>query len=161
MPTSCPPAWPTQANKKVASGRPKNKSGRRQVAISPTIVEALRRHKTDQNKMKLALGSEYQDHGLVFPLEDGSPWPPDSFTTCFRSLRISLGLKPTFHDIRHTHATELLRMGVHPKIVSECLGHSSIQITLDTYSHVLPDMQRGVAIQLDDALIAIQEDIGL
>ena len=56
------------------------------------------RHKTDQNKIKLALGPDYLDRGLVFPLEDGSPWPPDSFTTCFRSLRISLGLKPTFHD---------------------------------------------------------------
>jgi len=52
-------------------------------------------------------------------------------------------------------------MVVHPKIVSERLGHSSIQVTLYTYSHVLPDMQRGVAIQLDDALIAIQEDVGL
>jgi integrase len=52
-------------------------------------------------------------------------------------------------------------MGVHPKIVSERLGHASTQITLDTYSHVLPDMQRAVAMQLEDALVAIQEDVGL
>jgi integrase len=72
-------------------------------------------------------------------------------------------LEGTFHDIRHTHATELLRMGVHPKIVGERLGQDSIQITLDTYSHALPDMQQpeAVAIQLDDALIAIQRDFGL
>jgi integrase len=141
--------------------RPKTKSGQRQIAISPTIVEALRQHKADQSKNKLALGPDYSDLDMVFPMEDGNFWKPSLFSNNFRSLRLRLGLDGTFHDVRHTHATELLRMGVHPKIVSERLGHASVQITLDRYSHVLPDMQRAVAMQLDDALIAIQEDVGL
>jgi integrase len=140
---------------------PKTKSGQRQVAISPTIVEALRRHKVEQSNNKLALGQDYNDLDMVFPNEDGNFWKPGLFSNSFRNLRVSLELDGTFHDVRHTHATELLRMGVHPKIVSERLGHASVQITLDRYSHVLPDMQRAVAVQLDDALIAIQRDVGL
>jgi integrase len=148
-----------QTEEGLEFGPPKSGVGR-SVAISPTIVEALKKHRTEQSKQKLLLGEDYRDIGLVFCLEDGEMWPPDSFTTNFKSLRESLGLGGTFHDIRHTHATELLKMGVHPKIVSERLGHSTTQVTLDLYSHVLPDMQRAVAMQLDEALIAIQEDVG-
>lgn len=98
-----------QANGELKLKEPKTKSARRLVTISPTIIAALRRHKTEQSKRKLSLGAAYQDQGYVFPLDDGRPWPPDSFTTNFRALIKSLGLKGTFHDIRHTHATELLR----------------------------------------------------
>ena len=62
-------------------------------------------------------------------------------------------MKPfRFHDLRHSHASHLLRAGVHPKIVSERLGHSTVGITLDTYSHVLPGMQEGAVRLLDAAL---------
>ncbi len=64
-----------------------------------------------------------------------------------------LGLSSVrFHDLRHTHATLMLKEGIHPKIVSERLGHSSINITLDTYSHVLPGMQETAAIAFEEAL---------
>ena len=106
------------------------------------------------------LGPDYQDHGLVLPKADGSPWSPDSFTSSYRSLVRRLGIPETrFHDLRHSHATQLLRQGVHPKIVSERLGHSSIGITLDVYSHVLPGMQEDAARRVDVALrTALQEE---
>jgi integrase len=71
-----------------------------------------------------------------------------------------VGWKPfRFHDLRHSHATHLLRAGVHPKVVSERLGHSSVGITLDTYSHVLPGMQQDAVRVVDDALtVAIKRD---
>ena len=74
--------------------------------------------------------------------EDGSIWPPASFSVLFTTRIVKIPIpKVRFHDLRHTHATQLLKQGVHPKIVSERLGHSNIAITLDTYSHVLPGMQ--------------------
>ena len=59
----------------------------------------------------------------------------------WRKFKAKQGLEIRFHDLRHTHATQLLKAGVHPKVVSERLGHASIGITLDTYSHVMPGMQ--------------------
>ncbi len=82
------------------------------------------------------------DDDWVFAREDGAIWKPDTFTTAFRRLvRESKLGAIRFHDLRHTHATQLLSEGVYIKVVSERLGHSSIQITLDTYAHVLPGMQ--------------------
>ena len=98
-------------------------------------------------------GPLYQDHGLIFPRPDGCPWPPDAFSTAFASLvRRSKLPHLRFHDLRHTHASQLLKRGVHPRVVSERLGHSTIAITLDTYSHVLPGLQRDAAMEIDTAL---------
>lgn len=78
------------------------------------------------------------------------PWPPNTLSTLFSARIKKSGLKIIrFHDLRHTHATQLLKQGVHPKIVSERLGHSSIAITLDTYSHVLPGMQEEAIAAFD------------
>jgi len=81
-----------------------------------------------------------------------------TISTAFAALiRRSNFRRIRFHDLRHTHATHLLRQGIHPKIVSERLGHSKVGITLDTYSHVLPGMQEDAAAQLDRALrVAIE-----
>jgi integrase len=84
---------------------------------------------------------------------DGTVWLPDRFTAAFRRLQAMANIGVVrLHDLRHTHATQLLRQGIHPKIVSERLGHSSVGITLDTYSHVLPGMQGEAARKLDTAL---------
>ncbi len=107
----------------------------------------------EQAEQKLSLGPAYQDHDLVFPEPDGRPWAPDRFTSAFAALVRRSGLTGLrLHDLRHTHATQLLSQGVHPKIVSERLGHSTVGITLDTYSHVLPGMQEDAAQKIDIAL---------
>ena len=135
--------------------QPKTTKGRRVVALPALAVDALRQHKIEQAKMKLALGGAYEDHDLVCARDDGRPWPPDAFSTAFGGLvRRSEVPAIRFHDLRHTHATQLLRQGVHPKIVSERLGHSTVGITLDVYSHVLPGMQEEAALRTDEALRA-------
>ena len=91
---------------------------------------------------------------LVVDRGDGKPWNPDSFSTAWPEFLLSRGLPHVrFHDLRHAHATFMLLQGVHPKIVSERLGHASIGITLDIYSHVLPTMQTE-AVRAFDELFA-------
>lgn len=121
---------------------PKTKKSKRTVILPAFTLETLRAHRKTQAETRLKLGRDYHDNDLVCPRADGTPWPPDSLSTLF-AARIKKAPVPRvrFHDLRHTHATQLLKQGVHPKIVSERLGHSNISITLDTYSHVLPGMQ--------------------
>ena len=95
----------------------------------------------------------YEDNDLVCPNPRGQLWNPDNLSSDFcKFLRRHDLTRIPFHGLRHTHATTLLRMNTHPKIVSERLGHTNIGITLDTYSHVLPGMQREAADKLDDVL---------
>ena len=134
---------------------PKSAKGRRSIALSRVVVEALSRHKREQTEHRLALGPVYQDNDLVFPRAGGTPWPPDQVSTLFRDLVSDTPLEwANLHTLRHTHATELLRQGVHPKIVSERLGHSTVALTLDVYSHVTPNMQDDAARALDAMLRA-------
>jgi integrase len=133
--------------------QPKTAKARRVVALPSMTVDALRQHKARQAEERLALGPAYEDSGLVCPGRDGRPWAPNRFSAAYVELARTAGLPGIrFHDLRHTHATQLLRQGVHPKIVSERLGHSTIGITLDTYSHVLPGMQEDAAAKTDRAL---------
>ena len=99
------------------------------------------------------MGKGYKEQDLVFAQHDGNVWRPDLFTALFRRMvrKAKLG-HIRFHDLRHSHATQLLMQGVHPKVVSERLGHSTIAITLDTYSHVLPGIQEEAAEKIDAAL---------
>lgn len=134
---------------------PKTDRSRRRIALSSFTVEILKSHKALQAAQQLALGPVYSDHELVFARPDGTPWPPDSFSTAFAAFVRRSGLPHfRFHDLRHSHATQLLAQMVHPKVVSERLGHSKIGITLDTYSHVLPGMQEDAAKKVDVALRA-------
>jgi len=142
-----------QTRSGVTVKEPKTQKSRRLVALAPMTVEALKSHRTAQVASRLALGAAYQDQGLVFSAADGSLWNPASFSAAFIGFVTDAGLPHLrFHDLRHSHATQLLRLGIHPKIVSERLGHSTIGITLDTYSHVMPGMQEDAAAQVDNAL---------
>ena len=137
---------------------PKSQKSRRVVALPAILVEELRKHRRKQSKQRLALRRAYQDHGLVCPRDDGSPQSPDALSAAFPHLVSRAGVpRMRFHDQRHTHATQLLIHGVHPKVVSERLGHANIGITLDTYSHVLPGMQEDAACRVDAALRAALE----
>jgi integrase len=102
------------------------------------------------------LGAEWQGIDLVFPAENGSPMRPWSLTggSFKRTLRRAGLLENiTFHEAtRHTAATLLLGKGVHPKLVQELLGHASISITMDTYSHVIEGMDDGIADTMDEAI---------
>jgi integrase len=132
---------------------PKTARSRRNVALSPDTVRVLREHRAWQAERRLASGSGYEDSDLVFAVGDGRPLSPNNVSQAFLRLEKRLGIEPVrFHDLRHTAATLMLKAGIHPKIVSERLGHSTINITLDTYSHVLPDMQREAAATLDRIL---------
>jgi integrase len=103
------------------------------------------------------VGATWTDRDLVFCNGLGGPLPPYRLVKGrFRPLLRRAGLPPIrFHDLRHTAATRLLEQGVHPKVVSELLGHASVAITLDIYSHVSPDLQRQ-AVRAIDALFARQ-----
>ncbi|GMA60718.1 site-specific integrase [Alicyclobacillus fastidiosus] len=132
---------------------PKTNKGKRMVALSPEVVVQLRKYKAIQAKNKLRLGPLYHDNGLVVTRQDGSPASINTLDKQWYALLEQSGVpRIRFHDLRHTHASLLLQQGVHPKIVSERLGHSTINITLDTYSHVLPGLQEQVAKDFGDAL---------
>jgi integrase len=120
---------------------PKNGNGRN-VRLTSGAVEALKRHRAGQNGEQIRMGSLWQDHGLVFPSQQGTTMNASNLTArSFKSLLKRAGLPDIrLHDLRHTCATLLLSEGVHPKFVQELLGHANISITLDTYSHVLPSM---------------------
>lgn len=138
---------------------PKSSSGLRSIALPPGTMEALRLHKVQQAKEKLKAGSLYQDMGMVVATSHGTPVLSRNLDrTWFRLMEKAGVSRIRFHDLRHTHATLMLKNGVHPKIVSERLGHSNISITLDTYSHVLPGLQEAAARQFDESLFGTQKD---
>ncbi|HHW15667.1 MAG TPA: site-specific integrase [Firmicutes bacterium] len=134
---------------------PKTHRSTRPVALSPGLVAVLKEHRAAQEQEKADWGHVWKEHGLVFPSEVGTPISPRNLVRQFKCLLKRAGLPETirFHDLRHTHATLLLKQGVHPKIVSERLGHSSITITLDTYSHVVPGLQEQAAAKIEELIL--------
>jgi integrase len=119
------------------------------VSIDDGTVAALKRLRARQTEDRLAWGDAWTDSGSACTREDGSGVHPHSLSDAFeRHVRRSGLPVIRFHDLRHTHASLMLRSGVHPKVVQERLGHSSIAITLDIYSHVAPGMQEAAAAQL-------------
>ncbi|NLO27356.1 MAG: site-specific integrase [Actinobacteria bacterium] len=131
---------------------PKTRRSRRTVLLPEMAVTALKAHRAQQNEERLLMGPGYQDLDLVFARPDGSIWPPMQFSSDFRRLIRRHGFCIRFHDLRHTHASQLLKAGVPVKVVSERLGHATASITLDVYSHVLPGMQEAAVAKIDAAL---------
>ena len=126
----------------LVTGTPKTKRSRRTVDLAPETIDLLRTIRGGQMAQQLEYGSVWQNTGYVFTDIDGSPLAPDMLTKDFCGLVREHGLPQlTFHGLRHAFATLGLKAGISPKVVSEALGHSNIGITLDTYSHVLPNMQ--------------------
>lgn len=137
---------------KVQFSTSKTNKGRRSVALDPATVAALKDHKELQQLELHALGAA-NEHGLVFSTEDGGWLNPKAFTEAFyRRVKAAGVPRIRLHDLRHTWATLALQTGIHPNVVSEILGHSSIAITLDTYSHTIPTMQE-TAVDLVAALV--------
>ena len=132
---------------------PKTKQSRRTIALSPSVVEVLQEHKLQQLHERMQLGLGRDTEGLVFTKIEGETINPRNFSKEFSRLVKRAGIRPvTFHGLRHTHITNLLREGVHPKIASERAGHSSVATTLDVYSHAVPGLQEDAALRIDAAL---------
>ena len=132
---------------------PKSAKGRRVVDITPEVVTHLKRHAAQQAEHRLSIESVWKDEGWVLARPDGSHVNPNAITKAFKNLRDELELPPVrLHDLRHTHASLLLKAGVHLKVVSERLGHSNIGITADIYSHVTPGMGKDAAQKFQDML---------
>ncbi|MFC1907214.1 tyrosine-type recombinase/integrase [Chloroflexota bacterium] len=123
----------------------KTAKSRRSVALSPATVQVLREYKEKQESEMLHAGKLLQEDTLLFP------WPPDTVTHAWVKLARRIGLKGVrFHDLRHSHASLLLRQNVHPAIVQQRLGHASISTTIDVYSHIMPGLQAAAANGFDE-----------
>jgi integrase len=130
--------------------QPKSAKSRRTIALSPSAILTLQENKEKQEATRAKLGVPLKDDDLVFSTLEGKPLRPNTVSRAWTMLAARAGVKVIrLHDARHTHASLMLKQGVHPKIVQERLGHASIQITLDTYSHVAPGLQEAAAAQFD------------
>jgi integrase len=117
---------------------PKNKSSRRTITLPAALVAALREHRDRQQRNKDLFGPDYPKHDLVIPLPAGAPWPPDRFTDAYVAFARRVGAAGIrFHDLRHTHASELLSAGTPVKTVSKRLGHANATVTMNIYAHLL------------------------
>ena len=131
---------------------PKTQLSRRSVGIASFALEALRKHQDTQLEEQRSAGKYWQEHDYVFCTSTGIHLNPNYVVDVLKKLLQRAGLPDIrFHDLRHSAATLLFKMNVHPKIVQELLGHSNISITLDIYSHVLPGMQKDAISNLDKA----------
>lgn len=133
---------------------PKTSRSRRTIPLPASTVKALAEHKRTQGQERLRAGSEWQDHGLVFTTAVGEPYSIPGLTKQgFKPALTRAGLPHfTLYSLRHAHASHMLANGENAKVASERLGHSTIVLTLDTYSHVLPDMQQAAADRIESLL---------
>lgn len=131
---------------------PKNKTSNRAVALSMNVINVLKKHKAAQKKSMLSFGKKQAEKDLICSLQNGDPIVPATVTKRFQEVTEDAGYKITFHQLRHAHASYLLKQGIHPKVVAERLGHSTISTTLDIYSHVAPTLQREAADSLEAIL---------
>ena len=129
---------------------PKTAKGRRMIKLPVFVVGILIRHRAQQEEQRRQVGSAWIEKDLVFTNAQGYFYSASTLRKVFRRFLVSVGLPHMrFHDLRHSAATILLAMKVHPKVVQEILGHSQIAMTLDVYSHALPSMQEDVTRQWD------------
>jgi integrase len=123
---------------------PKTAKGKRKVSLTPLSLEVMQEYYEEQKQLCDTLGIPYSDERLVFcHVEDGKTLRPNTVTRAWGMLAAKAGVKVIrLHDARHTHASLMLKQGIHPKVVQERLGHSTIAMTLDTYSTLPPDFKR-------------------
>ena len=135
-------------------GPPKTSKSRRVVILSELALRALEGRQESERVEKASAGQLWDETGLIFPNEIGRPLEPGNLLRrSYWPLLRRAGLPPMrFHDLRHTAATIMLSRGVHPKVASEILGHATVAITLDLYSHVTESMQAEAALLMDEAL---------
>lgn len=130
---------------------PKSRCSKRTISLAAATVDALRTHRSLRDT-----GPD----GLVVCRPDGSPWPPNQLSAEFHKIAKKHGFSIRFHDLRHTHASNLLRDGVPVNVVSRRLGHAEPSITLNVYSHVLPGQQEEAAAKVDEMMAEVLEAVG-
>ena len=137
----------------VIMAPPKTNKGRRAITLDTDTVELLRSHRGQQMVSLMELGELYENHGYVFAGPLGAPVDPDALTYAWKQVVRKAGVGTVrLHDLRHFHATVLMKEGIHPKVVQERLGHSVISVTMDTYSHVVPGLQEKAATAFSQAM---------
>jgi integrase len=133
----------------IVVSEPKTARGRRTVSFDPATTAALKSQAARQGDDAQRHGEAWVDSGLVFTQETGESPHPDRVSDAFRDAVVAAGLPLIrLHDLRHTHASLGLAAGIPAKVMSERLGHSTVSITLDTYSHVLPGMQEDAGLKI-------------
>lgn len=129
---------------------PKTHRSRRAIALPAILGTLLVGHRREQDRRRLEHGERWRKTDLIVDRGDGQHLNPETLSSAWRRFVLHHHLPALrFHDLRHSHATLMLLEGIHPKIVSERLGHATIGITLDTYSHILPSMQTEAAEAID------------
>lgn len=137
----------------VISPKLKTSTSYRTIQLDDDTIEMIKEHKKHQERNRLEVGPDYEEHDLVCATTTGGPIKPSYLRKVFNKTCEKANVKRiSFHGLRHTHATLLLADGVHPKVVQERLGHKSIEVTLDTYSHVVPGMQEIAATSIQKSL---------
>jgi integrase len=133
---------------------PKTAKSRRTIPLPVTLVKEIKQHRVRQHKERLKLGCHWQDFDLVFPSQVGTPLTMGRITRVFQRIKTDAEITKNLrlYDLRHSTATLLLQANVNPKVVSERLGHSTITLTLDVYSHVLPTMQEQATEHLESLI---------
>lgn len=133
---------------------PKSEAGIRDISIGEDVVNELKKARKKYMEDVLSYGIGFQNLNLVIRQQDGSPMLPDSMSRKWRRFLESNKLpKIRLHDLRHTNATTLIQAGVNPRVVQQRLGHSDVNITLNTYTHVLPQMDVDAAAKLDSIML--------
>jgi integrase len=134
-------------------GDPKSSKAQRLLRLPQVCVQALIRQKENQRIAREWCGTEWKQTGFVFTTGIGTPMPPEILSREFKEAIAAAGLPDMrLHDLRHSCAVLLLAQGVHPKLVQETLGHSTYQLTMDTYSHMIPQLRNEVADRMDEIL---------
>jgi integrase len=140
-------------DRRVELVEPKTGRSRRTLALAPTALAALREQRKVQLQDRLWAGSRWQEGDFVFTTSKGTPLTGAEVTRQFQRLLAAAGVaRMRFHDLRHGCASLLLAQGVHPRVVMDQLGHSTITLTMNTYSHVVPELQREAADRMEAAL---------
>lgn len=140
-------------NYKVSFGTPKTARGRRSIALDDATVAALVAHRERQAAERATVADGYQDHDLIFAKLDGSPINPDYFSQCFDRTVAKLPItRIRLHDLRHTHATIGLVVGIPPKVMSDRLGHATVAFTMDVYMHAIPRLESEAANQMAELI---------
>ncbi|MFL5707084.1 MAG: tyrosine-type recombinase/integrase [Ktedonobacteraceae bacterium] len=135
----------------VVASQPKTQKSKRKIVLPQFVVEVLKQHHIRQLETRIRVGTVWEENDLVFCNGFGRFLDQGQLHVMFQNFLKEAGLPPMrFHDLRHSAATFLLGMGVHPKVVQEILGHSNISMTMDTYSHVLPSLQGDAMDKMND-----------
>lgn len=137
--------------------QPKSAKSRRVIILGSTTIEKLKLHYHQQHWSRLIAGERWEENDLIFPNTVGKPMEQNRLLKEYKEILRQAGLPIIrFHDLRHTAATLMLQAGIHPKIVQETLGHADISLTMNTYSHALPTLQKEAAEKMDELVSLIE-----